>query len=71
MTKGHPTVGFRPGRNSSVVLSEFRVIVNPDKTKFFVMGDPKLLRRLPPLSVTFLGKEISPVSVAKDLGVFY
>ena len=34
------------------------------------MGVPQLLRRLPPLSVTFLGKEISPVPVAKDLGVF-
>ena len=34
------------------------------------MGVPQLLRWLPPLSVTFLGKEISPVPVAKDLGVF-
>ena len=46
------------------------LLVNPDKTKLLVMGVPQLLRRLPPLSVTFLGKEISPVSVAKDVGVF-
>ena len=46
------------------------LLVNPDKTKLLVMGIPQLLRRLPPLSVTFLGKEISPVPVAKDLGVF-
>ena len=46
------------------------LLVNPDKTKLLVMGVPQLLRRLPPLSVTFLGKEISPVPVAKDLEVF-
>ena len=46
------------------------LLVNPNKTKLLVMGVPQLLRRLPPLSVTFLGKEISPVPVAKDLGVF-
>ena len=46
------------------------LLVNPDKTKLLVMGVPQLLRRLPPLSVTFLGKDISPVPVAKDLGVF-
>ena len=46
------------------------LLVNPDKTKLLVMGVPQLLQRLPPLSVTFLGKEISPVPVAKDLGVF-
>ena len=39
-----------------------------NKAPFY--GRPQLLRRLPPLSVTFLGKEISPVPVAKDLGVF-
>ena len=46
------------------------LLVNPDKTKLRVIGVPQLLRRLPPLSVTFLGKEISPFPVAKDLGVF-
>ena len=46
------------------------LLVNPDKTKLLVMGVPQSLRRLPPLSVTFLGKDISPVPVAKDLGVF-
>ena len=46
------------------------LLVNPDKTKLLVMGVPQLWRWLPPLSVTFLGKEISPVPVAKDLGVF-
>ena len=46
------------------------LLVNPDKTKFLVRGVPQLLRRFPPLSVTFLGKEISPAPVAKDLGVF-
>ena len=34
------------------------------------MGVPQLLQRLSPLSVTFLGKEISHVPVAKDLGLF-
>ena len=46
------------------------LLVNPDKTKLLVMGVPQLLRSLPPLSVTFLGKEISFVPVTKDLGLF-
>ena len=46
------------------------LLVNLDKTKLLVMGVPQLLQRLSPLSVTFLGKEISHVPVAKDLGLF-
>ena len=47
-----------------------RVIkVNSDKTKLLVIGVPQLMRTLPSIpSVKLLGKEIKPVTVAKDLG---
>ena len=44
--------------------------MNPDKTKLLVMGVPKLLQQLPDFTITLCGKPISPISVAKDLGVF-
>ena len=31
---------------------------------------PQLLRQLPPFTISMLGKEIAPVHVAKDLGVY-
>ena len=34
-----------------------------------VVGVPQLLRQLPSFSISLFGKEISPVPVAKDLGV--
>ena len=43
---------------------------NPDKTKLLVIGVPQLTRSLPSIPpVKLLGKEIKPVTVAKDLGV--
>ena len=35
-----------------------------------VIGVPQLLQNLQRLSITILGKEIEPVSVARDLGVY-
>ena len=49
---------------------ENSLLINPDKTKFLVIATPQLLRNLPRLSITILGKEIEPVSVARDLGVY-
>ena len=46
------------------------LLINPDKTKPSVIGVPQLLRNLPRLSITILGKEIEPVSVARDVGVY-
>ena len=43
---------------------------NALKTKLLVIGVPQLLRNLPRLSITILGKEIEPVSVARDLDVY-
>ena len=46
------------------------LLIYPDKTKVLVIGVPQLMRALssiPP--VKLLGKEIEPVTVAKDLVV--
>ena len=46
------------------------LLINPDKTKLFVIGVPQLMRTLPSIPlVKLLGKEIEPVTVTKDLGV--
>ena len=46
------------------------LLINPDKTKVLFIGIPQLLRRLPTVPVSMLGKEITPVTVAKDLGIY-
>ena len=49
---------------------ENQLLINPEKTKFLIVGTQKLLRRLPnEISISFLRKEITPVSSAKDLGI--
>ena len=46
------------------------LLINPDKTKLLVIGVPQLTRSLPSIPpLKLLGKEIKPVTVAKDLGV--
>ena len=45
------------------------LLINPDKTKVLFIGVPQL-RRLPSVPVSMLGKEITPVTVAKDLGIY-
>ena len=42
----------------------------PTKTKILIIGVPQLLRRVPSVAISILGKEITPVPVARDLGVF-
>ena len=44
------------------------LLINPEKTKLVVVGSAQLIKRLPDISLSLLGKTISPVSVAKDLG---
>ena len=46
------------------------LLINPDKTKVLMIGEPQLLRQLPTVTVKILGKEIIPVTVAKDLGIY-
>ena len=38
--------------------------------KFHLIGVPQFLRRVPSVAISILGKEITPVPVARDLGVF-
>ena len=45
------------------------LLLNPDKTKLMVFGSRQLTSRLPDFRITLLGKELVPVSSAKDLGV--
>ena len=47
-----------------------QLLINPEKTKFLMVGTQQLLRRLPnEIAISFLGKEIIPISSAKDLGI--
>ena len=45
------------------------LLISADKTKILIIGVPQLLRRVPSVT-SILGKEITPVPVARDLGVF-
>ena len=45
------------------------LLINPDKTKFLVMGTRQMLQTLPDFHITLLGKEIAPPASARDLGV--
>ena len=45
------------------------LLINPGKTKFLVFGTKAALARITIPPVSFLGKELIPVSFAKDLGV--
>ena len=50
--------------------SSNQLLVNPGKTKFPLIGTHQLLHRLPSdMTISFLGKQIKPVSSAKNLGV--
>ena len=46
------------------------LLIHPDQTKVLVIGMPQLLNKLPTASVRMLGKEITPSTVAKDLGIY-
>ena len=46
------------------------LLINPDKTKVLMIGTPQLLNKLPTASVRMLGKEMTPSTVVKDLGIY-
>ena len=46
------------------------LLISADKTKIHIIGVPQLLRSVPSVAISILGKEITPVPVARDLGVF-
>ena len=51
-------------------LCENNLLINPDKTKFLLLGTRQMLSRLPEdLSMSFLGEKLKPSESAKDLGV--
>ena len=46
------------------------LLINPDKTKFLILGSRQMVSRIPDdFHVSLLGKDISPVPFAKDLGI--
>ena len=46
------------------------LLINPEKTKFLLIGTRQLLGKVPDvITLSFLGEEIIPVSSAKDLGM--
>ena len=57
-------------RNISKWCKKNWLLINPDKTKLVVVGSAQLIKRLPHISLSLLGKTISPVPFAKDLGVY-
>ena len=46
-----------------------RLLLNPDKTKLIVFGSRQMSLKLHDFRLSLLGKDISPVQSAKDLGV--
>jgi len=46
-----------------------RLLLNPDKTKLIVFGSRQMTSKLHDFRLSLLGKDISPVQSAKDLGV--
>ena len=47
-----------------------QLLINPEKTKFLMIGTQQLLRRLPnEIAISFLGKVTTPVCSAMDLGI--
>ena len=57
-------------RDISKWCAKNSLLINPEKTKLVVVGSAQLIKRLPHISLSLLGKTISPVSVAKDLEVY-
>ncbi len=45
------------------------LLANPEKTKLLLFGTPQMLNHVRDFRVTFLEKELRPVSSARDLGV--
>ena len=46
-----------------------QLLINPDKTKLIIFGSRAMVPKAEDFRVTLLGKEITPVESAKDLGV--
>ena len=57
-------------RNISKWCAKNSLLINPEKTKLVVVGSAQLIKKLPHISLSLLGKTILPVSFVKDLGVY-
>ena len=57
-------------RDISKWCAKNSLLINPEKTKLVVVGSAQLIKTLPHISLSLLGKTILPVSVAKDLEVY-
>ena len=57
-------------RNISKWCAKNSLLINPEKTKLVVVGSAQLIKRLPHISLSLLGKTILPVSFVKDVGVY-
>ena len=58
---------FRDIRNISRWCAKNSLLINPDKTKLVVIGSAQLLKRLPHISLSLLGKTVSPVSFSSPV----
>ena len=48
-----------------------RLLINPQKAKLMLFGTRQLVGRLRGITISFLGKELSPSPSCKDLGVIF
>lgn len=48
-----------------------RLLINPEKTKFIPFGTRQLIGKLSDITIPILGRELSPSSFSKDLGVIF
>ena len=71
----HPTdcsVKIRTKTSSGCAIGAqftYRLLLNPEKTKLIVFGSQQMTSKLHEFRLSLLGKDISPVQSAKDLGV--
>ena len=56
-------------RNIAEWCCSNKLLINPTKTEFMIFGMEKSIKNLPNLSIPFLGKILTPVTVCKDLGL--
>jgi hypothetical protein len=56
-------------RNIAEWCCSNKLLINPTKTEFMIFGMEKSIKNLPNLSIPFLGKILTPVTICKDLGL--
>ena len=46
-----------------------KLLINPEKTKLLVFGSRQMTAKVNDFRLSLLGKELEPVTVARDIGV--